>query len=55
MAVTGETRTAILSDEQDVHLVTVGDRIGGYDIVEMTDHSVTLAEPSGLRWVLRMR
>ena len=33
----------------------VGERLGGYEIVDITDSSVTLAEAPGMRWVLRLR
>ena len=55
IGVSGEIRTAILTDGQEVHLMKVGERLGGYDIVEITDNSVTLAEASGMRWLLRLR
>lgn len=55
IGITGDTRTAILSEGQDVHIVKIGDRVGGYDILEITDSSVTLGEPSGLRYLLRLR
>jgi hypothetical protein len=55
IAVDGDVRTAILTDGQDVHLMKVGERLGGYEIVDITDSSVTLAEAPGMRWVLRLR
>ena len=55
IGISGTTRTAILSEGQDVHVVKIGDRVGNYDIVDITDNSVTLGEASGLRYVLRLR
>jgi hypothetical protein len=55
IGITGETRTAILTDGQAVHILKVGDRIAGYEVVELTNNSVTLGEQSGLRYVLRLR
>jgi hypothetical protein len=55
IGIDGDVRTAILTDGQDVHLMKIGERLGGYEIVEISDNSVTLAEAAGLRWVLRLR
>jgi hypothetical protein len=55
IAVTGDSRTAILAEGQAVHVVKVGERVGGYEIVEVTDNSVTLREASGVRYLLRLR
>ena len=55
IAVTGSTRTAILAEGQAVHLVKIGDKVRGYEIIEVTDDSVTLADASGARFVLRLR
>jgi hypothetical protein len=55
IGVTGDTRTAILSDGQAVYVVKIGERVGQYEIVDITDGSVTLGEASGLRYVLRLR
>lgn len=55
IGVTGELRTAVLAEGQTVHIVKPGDTVGGFTVVEITDDSVTLAEASGLRHVLRLR
>ncbi len=55
IGITGEIHTAILADGEAVHVVKVGDRVAGYDVVDVTDSSVTLADASGLRYVLRLR
>jgi hypothetical protein len=50
----GAMHTAVLSDGRAVHLVKAGDVIGGYKVIEVTESSVTLAEPSGVQHVLRL-
>jgi hypothetical protein len=55
IAVTGDTRTAILAAGPAVHLVKIGDKVAGYDIVDVTDDSVTLVDAAGARFVLRLR
>jgi hypothetical protein len=58
MAVTGTpegtVRTAVLGDGRSVHLVKIGDAIGGYTVAEMTDTSVTLVDLAGARYVLTL-
>lgn len=54
IGVSGETRTAILTDGQSVHIVRVGERVGGFDLVEITDDSATLGS-GDLRYRLRLR
>ena len=51
----GVVRTAILSDGATVHLVKVGETVGGYTVVEITDVSATLADSAGTRSSLRLR
>ncbi len=55
IGVTGELRTAVLAEGQRVHIVKPGDTVGGFTVVAITDDSLTLEEPSGLRHVLRLR
>jgi hypothetical protein len=55
VAVTGDARTAVLSDGSTVHLVTVGQTIGGYSVVAVDDDAVTLTDAAGERFVLRLR
>jgi hypothetical protein len=58
MAVTGTAegtvRTAVLADGRAVHLVKIGDAVGGYTVAEMTDTSVTLVDLAGTRYVLTL-
>ena len=54
IGISGETRTAILTDGQAVHVLRLGDRVNGYEIVEITDDSATLANGE-LRYRLRLR
>jgi hypothetical protein len=54
IGISGDVRTAILTDGQAVHVVKVGDRVGGYEVVEVTDDSATLAGGE-LRYRLRLR
>jgi hypothetical protein len=51
----GVVRTAVLSDGMTVHLVKVGETVGGYTVLEITDVSATLADGSGTRYSLRLR
>ena len=51
----GPIHTAVLSDSHTVHLLNTGDVIGGYQVLEVNDNSVTLADASGARYVLRLR
>jgi hypothetical protein len=55
IAVAGDVRTAILAEGQRVHLVKIGDRLAGYEVMEVTDDSVTLREASGATHLLRLR
>ena len=50
----GLTHTAVLSDGTTVHLVKVGETVGGYRVVEVTEISVTLSDVSGASYVLRL-
>jgi hypothetical protein len=43
IGITGDVRTAILSDGQNVRIVKVNDDIDGYTVVEITETHVTLA------------
>ena len=51
----GIVRTAVLSDGTTVHLVKIGNTVGGYTVVEITDVSATIADGSGTRYSLRLR
>jgi hypothetical protein len=51
----GTTRTAVLTDGRTVHLVKVGDQLGGYTVTEMTDRSVTLTDVAGAKYTLALR
>jgi hypothetical protein len=51
----GIVRTAVLSDGTTVHLVKVGETVGGYTVVEISDVAATLADSSGIRHSLRLR
>jgi hypothetical protein len=42
IGIAGETRTAVLSDGQNVRIVRVNDTLAEYTVVEITDSSVTL-------------
>lgn len=55
IAATGDVRTAVLSDGTTVHLVTVGQSIGAYLVVAVSDDAVTLADAAGERFVIRLR
>jgi hypothetical protein len=55
IAATGDVRTAVLSDGSTVHLVKAGQSIGAYTVVAVADDSVTLADPAGERFVIRLR
>ena len=55
IGVTGDDRTAVLTDGTSVTLVKVGDAVGGYQVLDITDTSVTLAASSGERRILRLR
>ena len=55
VAVSGDVRTAVLSDGATVHLVTAGQTVGGYSVVAVADDSVTLADAAGERFVIRLR
>lgn len=43
IGITGDVRTAVLTDGRDVHIVKVNDAIGVYTVVEITESTVTLA------------
>jgi hypothetical protein len=51
----GIVRTAVLSDGTTVHLVKVGETVGGYTVLEITDTTATLTDSSGTRHSLRLR
>jgi len=51
----GPVHTAVLSDGNTVHLVKAGDTIGGYQVIDVTETSTTLADAAGTRYVLRLR
>jgi hypothetical protein len=55
LAITGDTRTAVLGDGQAVHLVKAGEQVGGYQVVDVTESSVTLLDATGVQYVLRLR
>lgn len=52
---TGDVRTAVISDGRTVHLVKVGETVNGYEVVEITEETVTIADASGAQWQLRMK
>ena len=51
----GVVHTAVLSDRQTVHLVKAGDAIGGYQVIAVTENSVTLGDASGAEYLLRLK
>ncbi len=53
IGITGELRTAVLTDGHNVHIVEVNDAVGVYRVVEITDSSVTLASDTD-RHTLRL-
>ena len=55
IGISGEVKTAVLVEGDAVHVLKVGDTLGGYEIVEITENSVTLGQANGLRYVLRLR
>ena len=55
VAVSGDVRTAVLSDGVTVHLATAGQKVGLYSVVAVADDSVTLADAAGERFVIRLR
>lgn len=54
IGITGDERTAILTDGSNVQIVKVGDSVLGYEVVEVTEGSVTLVAPSGSRLLLNL-
>ena len=50
----GPVRTAVLSDGHGVHLVKLGDAIGGYTVTAITETTVTLEDRAGTQYVLRL-
>jgi Tfp pilus assembly protein PilP len=42
IGISGEVRSAVLANGQDVYIVKAGDAVGGFTVVEITDDSVTL-------------
>jgi hypothetical protein len=52
---TGDVRTAVIADGTTVHLVKVGETVNGYEVVEITEETVTVADASGAQWKLRMK
>lgn len=55
IGVSGDVRTAILSDGNSVVLAKIGDVVGAYTVAEISDVSATLTAPTGERHVLRLR
>ena len=53
IGITGELRTAVLTDGRNVHIVEVNDAVGAYRVVEITDSSITLASDTD-RHTLRL-
>jgi hypothetical protein len=51
----GTRYTAILSDGATVHLVNVGDAIGRYTVIAISDSDATLEDASGGRHIFRLR
>ena len=51
----GDVRTAVLSDGITVHLVKVGDSIGGYRVATITETAITVADAAGARHTLRLK
>ena len=51
----GEVRTAVLSDGTTVHLVKVGDRLGGYLVTAVSTDAVTMTDAAGAEFVIRLR
>lgn len=54
IGISGETRTAVLTDGQAVHIVKPGDTIGAFHVVAVGPTSVTLLAASGEHYVLRL-
>jgi hypothetical protein len=54
IAITGDVRTAVLSDGTAVRLVQVGQTLGRYTVVAVTDNTVTLTDSGGAAFVLRL-
>ena len=50
----GPIHTAVLSDGATVHLVKAGDTVRGYQVIAVTDSSITLSDVSGTRSVLQL-
>ena len=55
IGISGDARTAVLTDGNSVTVAKVGDSVGGYRVVEISDTSVTLAAVSGERHILSLR
>jgi hypothetical protein len=51
----GVVRTAVVSDGITVHLRRVGDTIGRFTVVDVTDDAAVLTDASGARFVIRLR
>lgn len=55
IGLTRGVRTAVISDGTTVHLVKVGETVGGYAVVEISADAVTIGDASGAQWKLRMK
>lgn len=51
----GDVRTAVLSDGITVHLVKVGDSIGGYRVATITETAITVTDAAGASHTLRLK
>lgn len=51
----GTMRTAVVSDGQTVHLIRVGETVGGYTVVDVAEDAVVLADATGAQWRLRLK
>jgi hypothetical protein len=51
----GTVRTAVISDGVTVHLVKIGETVGGYAVVAISDDAVTVENAAGAQWLLRLR
>jgi hypothetical protein len=51
----GPVWSAVISDGRTVHLVAVGESVGGYSVVAITENSVTIADAAGTQWTLRLQ
>lgn len=51
----GVERTAVISDGRTVHLAKVGEAVAGYQVVAITDDSVTVQNRAGAQWTLSLK